>query len=409
MKKLLTVSLAALFIVPSSALAGGRSSHSEAGHRHEHAAHHHAKAKPKKRATSRTSSPAPAASGISPTSAPGAPRTSPQPALTPAPAAAPLVPSPAIEPAVEPAVETPSSEDPGFVEPGITGRVSDFTNCPVNVIVAGFTQFGPGEEGGGLCVHAVVVGGVVQIGHSSVAISVPGDSFDLGGTPLFEGASSACAVINLAECVVSPPHGLLNGPAQPVPGGLLGTVGNVQLTGVSAKLEWAAPVAPDTAFGTEGGCNSSNPLLTLSECRLVTGVSGTAVTLSVKVHLLSPFLGSHCFIGSAAHPIVIPLTTGTTSPPPPAKPIRGKPYEFGVPGAIGTQNALRLLGVTLVSNSFSVPAATDCGTGGGNLLDAAIDHKLGLPSAAGLNMISIKTNNEQENGFGVREGGWTGE
>ncbi|HEX5853885.1 MAG TPA: hypothetical protein VFY36_12435 [Solirubrobacteraceae bacterium] len=284
----------------------------------------------------------------------------------------------------------------GFVEPGITGQSSDFANCPVNVITSAFAF------GGGHCLHSYTTGGVVQIGHSSVPISIPGNTFDAGQTQEEE-AAPVCAVIGASECVISPPHGILHGPAQPVPGGLLGTVGNVQLTGVSAMFEWAASVPPNTPFGTASVCGS-NLFVTVDLCKLLNGVSGTDITLSVKIHLMSPFLGANCYIGSAAHPIVIPLTTGLTNPPPPAKPIHGKPSEFLLP----RKGALQLMGTTLVSNSFSVPVAKGCGTSGGSLVDASINRKLGLPSAAGLNLMVINANSEEHSGYEVLEAGWTG-
>ena len=273
-----------------------------------------------------------------------------------------------------------------FTEPGITGTWKDFANCPVNVIA-------PFE--GNQCEHSYTTGGVVQIGHSSVPISVPGDTFDVGLTePGGQGI------------VMSGAHGILNGPAQPVPGGLLGVIGNTQLTGVSAKLEWAAAVPPDTLFGTSEECGGTNPFVTVDLCRAVNGRPGTAITLSVKVHLMSPFLGSACYIGSAAHPIVIPLTTGITSPPPPAQPIHGSSLEFLT--AI-TPVYLQVVGLTFVSNSFVVPAASGCGTSNGSLVNASINHKLGLPSPAGQNMIAISAIGEQTQASRVIEHGWTGE
>src|SRR6202040_3165161 len=51
--------------------------------------------------------------------------------------------------------------------------------------------------------------------------------------------------------------------------------------------------------------------------------SGTALTLPVRVHLENSFLGNNCFIGSKAHPVLVELTSGTTSPPLPNEPITG--------------------------------------------------------------------------------------
>ena len=281
-----------------------------------------------------------------------------------------------------------------FTEPGITGNTADFANCP-RASLLGI---------GGKCIHSYTTGGVVQIGHSSVPISVPGDTFDVGYTEEEE-VFPICFPLGFTECVLSPPHGMIHGPAQPVPGGLLGTIGNVQLTGVSAMVEWATVIPPDTPYGLLTPCGT-NPLPAFDLCKLLNARSGTALTLSVKIHLMSPFLGANCYIGSAANPIVIPLTGGVTEPPPPAKPIHGKAYTT----IVKRSGAIQLLGTTLVSNSFSVPVANGCGTSGGSLVDASIDRKLGLPSKAGQNMMAIDANGEELSVYELLEaGGWTGE
>jgi hypothetical protein len=267
-----------------------------------------------------------------------------------------------------------------FTEPGFTGAMTDFANCPVNVIE-------PLAPETSTCVHSYTTGGAVQIGHSVVPISVPGNTFDLG----------------VNGVTVAPPHGLLNGPAQPIPAGLLGSVGSVQLTGVSAKLEWAAPISPGSSFGLAEGCAGTNPRVTFDICRILRSESGTAITLSVKLHLLSPFLGSTCYIGSVAKPIVISLTTGVTSPPPPTQPIHGKPAEFIFEPTTFYQQAV---GLRLVNNSFAVPAATGCGTSVGSLVNASVNHKLGLPSPPGQNMIAINANAEQVPARTVLAAGW---
>ena len=274
-----------------------------------------------------------------------------------------------------------------FTEPGITGDWRDFANCPAEKIVL----LPPA-----LCEHSYTTSGVIRIGHSSVPISVPGDTLDLG-------VSSS----SLGGVVVSPPHGILNGPAQPVPGGLLGTVGNSELTEISAKLEWAPPVAPGAFFGSAEGCSGTNPLVTFDSCRVISGASGTAVTLSVRIHLISPFLGTSCYIGSPTSPIVIALTMGVTSPPPPTHPIHGQALEFlKVLAGVGREQAINL---TLVNNSFSVPVATGCGTSSGTLINSAINKKLGLPSPPGQNAIIINGTGEQALAAEVLGHGWTGE
>ncbi len=268
--------------------------------------------------------------------------------------------------------------------PGFTRTFKDFDNCPA----AGAAQFFLGN-----CIHSYTTGGYVQIGHSTTQISIPGNTLDWGLTVSEGGA------------VIAPIDGIIGGPAQPVPGGLLGVVGNRRLTGVTAKLEWAEDISPNTTFGSTENCSGTDPYVTFDLCRFLNPIPGTAITLSVKVHLFSPFLGSDCFIGSATEPIVIALTTGTTSPPPPVEPIHGRPAEF----IESTAGANQATGFVLVNNTFSVPAAHGCGTSGGELIDSAIDQKLGLPSPPGRNTIVINTNGDNSPAKQVLLHGWSGE
>ncbi len=140
------------------------------------------------------------------------------------------------------------------------------------------------------------------------------------------------------------------------------------LTGVNATTELAAPA-------TSIGISVENLL----------GGSGIALSLPVKVHLENPLLGSSCYIGSNSKPINIELTTGTTSPPPPNKPITGSigELEFNKTFTIVTikKNAL-------VNNSFAAPKVEGCGVFG--ILNGLVNSKLGLPSAAGNNTAILK-------------------
>lgn len=175
---------------------------------------------------------------------------------------------------------------------------------------------------------------------------------------------------------------------QKVPGGLAGLVkcneiSNVieraacevifenGVTGVNATTELAAPAS---AIG-------------LNTLNLAIG-SGVALSLPVKVRLENPLLGSNCYIGSNAHPIVIELTTGTTAPPPPNKPITGNPGEAVFSGP--EEEILTIKNNTLVNNSFAAPKAEGCGGVFSFLIDPIVNGKLGLPSAAGQNTAILK-------------------
>jgi hypothetical protein len=137
------------------------------------------------------------------------------------------------------------------------------------------------------------------------------------------------------------------------------------LTGVNATTELAAPASS----------------IGLNTFALLGGV-GTALSLPVKLHLENPFLGSNCYIGSNASPIVIGFTTGTTAPPPPNTPITGK---LGTLAFNGDESLLTVSNNSLVNNSFAAPKAEGCGGIFSFLIDPIVNSKLGLPSAAGHN------------------------
>jgi hypothetical protein len=174
---------------------------------------------------------------------------------------------------------------------------------------------------------------------------------------------------------------------QKVPGGLAGLVKCNEIsnfieriacelvfengvTGVNATTELAAPASSI-------GLHSFNLL----------GGTGTALSLPVKVHLENPFLGSSCYLGSNAHPVVIEFTTGTTAPPPPNKPITGAPGETSLNGP---ETILTIKNNSLVNNSFAAPGAEGCGGLFSFLVDPIVNSKLGLPSASGTNTAILK-------------------
>jgi hypothetical protein len=138
---------------------------------------------------------------------------------------------------------------------------------------------------------------------------------------------------------------------------------------VTATIELAAPASA----------------VTLNESSLFER-PGTALGLPVKIRLNNSFLGKQCYIGSDEDPIVIDLTTGTTSPPPPAESLTGSV------GELVTSKSGNLIGTSdvLVGNSFAAPEASGCGTAAGSI-DAAIDAQTGLPSGAGHNAALLET------------------
>lgn len=169
---------------------------------------------------------------------------------------------------------------------------------------------------------------------------------------------------------------------QNVPGGLLDLVNCKEIsnfieriacelvfenktTGVTATAELAGPPAP----------------IALNEGNLFEE-KGTVFTMPIKLHLENPFLGGSCYLGSDSAPIQVPLTSGTTSPPPPNKPIKGSAgtIEFPENGEL-----IVVKNVDLVNNSYAVPGANGCGGIFSFLIDPIVNGKLGLPASSGHN------------------------
>jgi len=179
---------------------------------------------------------------------------------------------------------------------------------------------------------------------------------------------------------------------QKVPGGLLSLVNCSEITNVLERI------ACEVIF--ENGVTGVNATTELAKPASEIGINtnnlvnqeGTALSLPVKVHLENPFLGSECYIGSSAKPITLNLTTGTTSPPEPNKPISGKVGKIVFKDEF---NFTEISANTLVDNAFAAPEATGCGGIFAFLVDPIINGKLGLPSAAGQNT-AIQNNTIKE-------------
>ncbi len=171
---------------------------------------------------------------------------------------------------------------------------------------------------------------------------------------------------------------------QPVPGGLLNLIKCKDIKG-EGFLEKAARKTCEAIF-EKGvlGVNATAELVglpTVNQINLLLQ-EGIALKLPVRIHLENALLGNGCFIGSPINPVTLNLTTATTNPPPPNKPISGKggEAEFSEEG-----NLLTITGNSLVDNSWAAPAATGCGGLFAFLINPIVNAKLGLPSAAGNN------------------------
>jgi hypothetical protein len=205
------------------------------------------------------------------------------------------------------------------------------------------------------CAKVTFTGGHISIGNRTVPVTNP---IVLRG-----------GIEQITERFISNSEGGIVPVRQTVPGGLIGMTGRTQL----AK-------------------EFSSKFLTLYavvESAGQPGVFGeTNFTLPVKIHLENPLLGNSCYVGSSATPINLDLTTGTTAPPAPNKPITGE-----LAGGLEPETGREAVVTTTVpgkyvDNAYSVPGATGCQLNLGknsiainNLVNAAYH----LPAAAGTN------------------------
>ncbi|HZV74455.1 MAG TPA: hypothetical protein VFF79_12125 [Conexibacter sp.] len=218
----------------------------------------------------------------------------------------------------------------------------NYSDCPSST---------PNFEG---CLDIQGVSGNLRIKEFTVPLN---DSLEIRGAVANEGVGRSTFV---------PPTGTTGLFAKPVsvPGGLLG-IEWIPGTSVLALTELAGP--------------PSGIRLDLGNFR---------VGIPVKVRLVNLLLGMDCHIGTDSRPVMLNLATERTNPPPPNTPITG---SIGSGPRFVPPAELQVLGAVNVENSFAVPGATECGLGLG-LINALVNLKLGLPSAAGNNSIEIKNN-----------------
>lgn len=155
---------------------------------------------------------------------------------------------------------------------------------------------------------------------------------------------------------------------QKVPGGIIG------LTGLTWLAEFLG-IEALTLYATTELAGNPQPL-------------AEPAYLPIKVHLenTTGVLGPNCYVGSTSSPITLLLTTGTTSPPAPNKPITGKEPEYAFDEAT---SILHLNNGTFVDNSFSAPGASGCVlTLFGFIpisINGLVNSQSGLPAPAGTN------------------------
>ncbi len=251
------------------------------------------------------------------------------------------------------------------------GIFKKYNDCPAS------------SPGVALCSYAETTSGELSIGSTKVPINKP---IILQGGAIPTGGSN----FNEYFLVPAKDGNSLSKTELNVPGGLTDIVNceEIKGEGIFEKIERSACKlvfengTTGVTMTTELVANTSNPAI-LNLTNLVEE-KGTALTLPVRAHLKNSLLGESCYIGSEAHPIQLHLTDGTTSPPAPNKPIKGK---LGTPKTEVEKEweSTKISENSLVDNAFSVPVAEGCGGFFSFLIDPIVDSKLGLESKAGNN------------------------
>jgi len=238
-----------------------------------------------------------------------------------------------------------------------TGDYAPFKRCPyTNVNV---TQ----------CVYSDTNGGAIKLGNSNVPIPSSKHLILQGGI------RQSGSTTTWYNAVGGP---TLSATPLDVPGGLLSMVSSNWFFGPLLD-------AFNNAISSFNGVTATAELVGPVQFNLgrILASSGTGVELPLRVKLNNPFLGNECYIGSAATPVRFRLTTGTTAPPTGTAPITG---NAGTLSFNSDFSVTTVSGLSLVDNTFPVPAASGCGFTfiDRPLITAAVNAKVGLPAAAGV-------------------------
>lgn len=242
-----------------------------------------------------------------------------------------------------------------------TGDYANFKYCPyTNTTVT-------------TCVYSDTNGGAIKLGNSNVPIPSSKHLILQGG-------------IAVGQTTTTPWYNAVGGPtlsptSLDVPGGLVSMVSSNWFFGPLLD-------AFNSAISSFNGVTATAELVGPVKFSLgnILNSSGTGVELPLRIKLSNPFLGNDCYIGSAGTPVTFKLTTGTTAPP------AGVTPKTGAPGTLSFINTVVLLnGTSLVDNTFAVPAATGCGSTfiDRPLVTFAVNAKVGLPAAAGVNSATL--------------------
>ncbi|MEU7120258.1 hypothetical protein [Streptomyces zaomyceticus] len=253
--------------------------------------------------------------------------------------------------------------------PQLNGSWAPSNRCPVDA--AGMLA-SDGLDTSPQCVVSYSVSGSIKLGNTTVPTG--STNLQIGVVQNPDGTST----------VAAPAGGALIAAPATVPGGLLGLMcpsdipfisdicrqlTDAKLNKITATME---SVGTPSDFDQIAGVLTDKPI----------------VSIPVRIRLENPFLGGNCYIGTKANPIIL-RPSNLTSPDFGVERFNGD----GSPNEEGDMSRLNILGSTQSDKTFAVPGASGCGLGWFGLIDAAVNLKTGLPSAAGRNSLTL--NNTQ--------------
>jgi hypothetical protein len=241
-----------------------------------------------------------------------------------------------------------------------------------------------------LCVFVQSSGGEFIIGNKTVPVN---KTITLQGGSIVNEETGAETFVGAANGET------LSKTPLTVPGGL---------TGIKAPTWW--PKAAQEWFNkqiNEGftGVTATAELVGnpgISRANLL-NAEGVALSLPLRLHLNNAILGSACYLGSKAHPVTFNLTTGTTSPPKPNKPITGTVGELSFNEAF---TKVTITGNKVVDNAFSAPGTEGCGGLFAIFINPLVEGILGVPAAAGHNTAILTGTLENATSAAVVEAGF---
>jgi hypothetical protein len=268
-----------------------------------------------------------------------------------------------------------STKGPGYPPP--KGIYKPFTNCPLlNPLMQ---ESVPGSATG--CVAGIVTSGSIKIGNITTKVKASAKvkfpvvvQFGIWDPP---NAANEAGGNQFTGGILPPPSGLaaqLVSIGQYVPGGLLKALGCPSTNRTVETLCREASRRGGKYLKVYASAQSAGP---------ITGFDLTTWFQPLQFKLSNPLLGSSCSIGSNDNPVVVNPSLSTTG----SAVVEQDPHPKQHPDTA----VLKIPEATATDTTFAAPGVTGCGPGGtANIaVDEAIDAAVGLPSASGVNSLTL--------------------